>query len=135
MTPPPAHPKLYHITHVDNLADIVADGMLVSDAAMIARGGPVQAIGMSAIKRRRAEEEANDNRWAFSLSNAGAYYTELRSRPVELDQLDWNAIAARDFRAADMKEGKQAEFLVHGQIRLAEKVLREKVWLSEGSAT
>jgi hypothetical protein len=55
VTLPPKQPKLYHITHVDNLGAIVADGMLVSDASMIARGGPVQAIGMSAIKQRRVE--------------------------------------------------------------------------------
>ena len=53
---PPAEPKIYHITHVDNLPGIIADGGLVSDAAMIARGGPVAAIGMSGIKRRRVEE-------------------------------------------------------------------------------
>ncbi len=32
---------------------------------------------------------------------------------VDLDQIDWVAVAARDFRRADVKEGKQAEFLVH----------------------
>jgi hypothetical protein len=53
MTPPPPRPKIYHITHVDNLAAIVADGGLVSDAAMIARGGPAAPIGMSTIKQRR----------------------------------------------------------------------------------
>ena len=53
MTTPPRLPKLYHITHVDSLSAIVKDGGLVSDAEMIARGGPAQAIGMSSIKRRR----------------------------------------------------------------------------------
>jgi hypothetical protein len=56
MTTPPARPKLYHITHVDNLRAIAAGGEILSDAAMIARGGPVQAVGMSGIKRRRVEE-------------------------------------------------------------------------------
>ena len=56
MTTPPDRPKLYHITHVDNLRAIVADGALVSDAELIRRGGPAQAIGMSEIKRRRVEE-------------------------------------------------------------------------------
>lgn len=179
MTTPPARPKLYHITHVDNLRAIVADDALVSDAEMMARGGPAQAIGMSAIKWRRVDElpvdchpgtkvgdyvpfyfcprsvmlylihcanhpelvyrggqgpivhleadlhevirwvEANGGRWAFSLSNAGAYYTEFRSRLEELDQLDWAAIAATDFRAPEVKERKQAEFLVHGRFPLA----------------
>jgi hypothetical protein len=57
--------------------------------------------------------DANARRWAFSLSNAGARYTEFRSRANELDQLDWDAIAARDFRDAQVKEGKQAEFLLY----------------------
>ena len=54
--PRPAHPKVYHITHVNNLAGMVADGVVWSDAVMIARGGPTHAIGMSEIKRRRVEE-------------------------------------------------------------------------------
>jgi hypothetical protein len=173
MTTPPAAPKIYHITHIDNVRRIVSDGCLVSDAVMIARGGPTQAIGMSSIKRRRVEElevrchsgtrvgdyvpfyfcprsimlyliycanhpdltyrsgqgpivhleadmhavirwaEANDVRWAFSLSNAGAYYAEFRARVEDLALLDWRAIAATDFRASEVKEGKQAEFLLH----------------------
>jgi hypothetical protein len=175
MTPPPARPKIYHITHSNNLKRIVADGALISDAEMIARGGPAQAIGMSKIKLRRVEElevpchtgtkvgdyvpfyfcprsvmlyviycanhpdltyrggqdpivhleadlysvihwaDANGVRWAFSLSNAGAYYTEFRPRVEELDQLEWSAIASTDFRQSDVKERKQAEFLVHGR--------------------
>jgi len=55
---------------------------------------------------------ANGRRWAFSLSNAGAVYTKFRSRLDELDEINWAAIAATDFRPADVKEGKQAEFLV-----------------------
>ena len=58
--------------------------------------------------------ETNGRHWAFSLSNAGAFYTEFRSRLDELDQLDWQAIPATDFRDPDVKERKQAEFLVHG---------------------
>jgi hypothetical protein len=174
MTPPPKYPKIYHITHVDNLRDIVTTGGLLSDAEMIRRGGPGQTIGLSGIKRRRVEELqvpchpgtkvgdyvpfyfcprsvmlyvihcanhpeltyrggqdpivhfeadlhrvvawANDNRvrWAFSLSNAGAYYTEFRSNLSDLHELDWDAIAARDFRDPDVKECKQAEFLLYG---------------------
>lgn len=52
----PAQPRIYHITHVDNLPSILADGGIVSDAAMITRGGPAAAIGMSSIKRRRVEQ-------------------------------------------------------------------------------
>jgi hypothetical protein len=52
----PARPRIYHITHVDNLAQIVADGALWTDAVMFARGGPTTVIGMNDIKRRRLEE-------------------------------------------------------------------------------
>lgn len=58
MTQPPGRPKIYHITHVDNLGGIIADGGLVSDREIIERGGPTQTIGMSDIKRRRVEEIA-----------------------------------------------------------------------------
>lgn len=175
---PPGQPKIYHITHVDNLSRIVAAGCLVSDRTMLARGGPVQGIGMSEIKRRRIEEievschagtrvgdyvpfyfcprsvmlfvihcanhpeltyrggqdpvvhleadlhatiawaESAGVPWAFSLSNAGAYYVEFRSELAKLDALDWHAIAARDFRMPDVKERKQAEFLVHERFPL-----------------
>jgi hypothetical protein len=55
MTPPPDKPKIYHITHVDNLTSVIADGGLYSDSAMIARGGPAAAVGMSRIKQRRLQ--------------------------------------------------------------------------------
>ena len=57
--------------------------------------------------------DSNSVRWAFSLTNAGAYYTEFCSTVEELDQLGWDAIAAMDFRGPEVKESKQAEFLVH----------------------
>lgn len=171
MPVPPAAPKLYHITHVDNLPSIVADGALWSDATLIARGGPAASIGMSSIKQRRLGlpvkchpgdfvggyvpfyfcprsimlflihcanhpemkytggqapilhleldlqeviqwADAQPQRWAFSLSNAGATYSEFRSRPDQFDQIDWPSVANTDFRSSTVKEGKQAEFLV-----------------------
>jgi hypothetical protein len=50
--------------------------------------------------------------WAFSLINAGAVYAPFRNRVEELDEIDWDAVAATDFRDPEVKEGKQAEFLV-----------------------
>jgi hypothetical protein len=168
--PVPAHPKIYHIVHVDNLASIVGEGCLWSDAVMVQRqGGTV--IGMGSIKQRRLglpvschqglrvgdcvpfyfcsrsimlyvihcanhpelayrggqqpivhlESDlhkvvqwaaANGRRWAFSLSNAGAFYTQFRAELAQLDEINWDAVAATDFRPADVKEAKQAEFLV-----------------------
>jgi hypothetical protein len=48
-------PRLYHITHIDNLTSIVSDGFLYSEAALLARGGPEAVVGMSHIKKRRME--------------------------------------------------------------------------------
>jgi len=56
MTAVPANPKIYHITHVDNLASIAASGELVSDAIRIAQSMTCAVVGMSEIKRRRLEE-------------------------------------------------------------------------------
>jgi hypothetical protein len=167
----PAAPKLYHITHVDNLAAISASGELLCDAELLRQGGPAASIGMGSIKHRRltlpvkchpgdfvggyvpfyfcprsimlflihcanhpeltyrggqgpilhleldlheviAWAGGEGRRWAFTLSNAGAVYTEFRSRVDQLDQVNWPAVANTDFRDSQVKEGKQAEFLV-----------------------
>ena len=169
--PAPANPKIYHITHIDNLANIVASGSLRGDAQMIAAGGPATSIGMSSIKRRRlalpvrchpndcvgeyvpfyfcsrsvmlyllhkgnhAEvdyrggqspilhleadlresvewAQANGQRWAITLSNAGAYYAEFRNDLAALDEIKWDAVASTQWSAPDIREGKQAEFLM-----------------------
>ncbi len=173
MIRPPPRPRIYHITHVNNLPAIVAAGGLLSDARMIAQGGPKAPIGMSKIKRRRVEEipvychpgtmvgdyvpfyfcprsvmlyviyrasdpelayrggqgeivhlvsdmheavrwaEEHGKPWAFSLSNAGAYDVKLRDQLDQLNQIDWEAVAAIDWRAPRIRQAKQAEFLVH----------------------
>ncbi len=178
MSSPPARPKIYHITHIENLQKIVNEGGLLCDREMLHRGGPSETIGISDIKKRRIEElevschpgtkvgdyvpfffcprslmlyvihranhrdlayrdgqgpiihleadlheviqwaDAENLRWAFSLSNAGAYYAEFRSQIDDLDQLDWAAIGATDFRSAQVKEGKQAEFLLYERFSL-----------------
>jgi len=53
MSDPPNPTRIYHITHVENLASILTDGGLMSDAEMVARGDPQVAIGMSEIKQNR----------------------------------------------------------------------------------
>ena len=50
----------------------------------------------------------------WTLSNASASYTQFRSSLADLGEVDWPAVASYDFRSAEMKEGKQAEFLLHG---------------------
>jgi hypothetical protein len=51
----PRTPKIYHITHLENLPQIV-DNALWSDAERIRRGLDCTIVGMSEIKRRRLEE-------------------------------------------------------------------------------
>lgn len=51
----PEHPKIYHITHIENLPKIV-DSVLWSDAERIRQGLNCTTVGMSEIKRRRLEE-------------------------------------------------------------------------------
>lgn len=50
------------------------------------------------------------------MSNAGGNYAEFRAALAELDQGNWAAVEATDFRPRHIKEGKQAEFLVHGSV-------------------
>lgn len=56
--------------------------------------------------------EENNIRWAFSDVNAGARYASFYDSLNNLDEVSWTAVEARDFRRAEIKEGKQAEFLV-----------------------
>lgn len=77
------------------------------------RGGQQPIIHLEADLNQVVQwAEANGRRWAFSLSNAGAVYTQFRSELAQLDEINWDAVAAWDFRPADVKEAKQAEFLV-----------------------
>lgn len=52
----PARPKIYHITHLRNLPQIVAASRIWSDAKRIELGLNCEIVGMSEIKRRRLEE-------------------------------------------------------------------------------
>lgn len=172
MSLPPPRPKIYHITHVDNLPEIVRAGGLYCDATRIGEGRNNTTIGMASIKSRRLRlpvpchpstrvgeyvpfyfcprsimlyviHQANHQElvfrggqarivhleadlfevvewassagrpWAFSLSNAGSRYARILSSIDDLDKLNWEAIEATDFRDPDIKEGKQAEFLIH----------------------
>lgn len=60
---------------------------------------------------RWAEENAVP--WAFSDRNAGGYLARFYSNLDDLEHIDWQAVAATDFRDPTVKEGKQAEFLLH----------------------
>lgn len=168
----PSRPKIYHITHLGNLPQIVRAGRLWSDAKRIELGLDCAIVGMSEIKRRRLEELAvschpgttvgqyvpfyfcprsimlyilyrgnhpelryregqrpivhlqadldetvrladeHGVRWAFSNTNAGTRYASFYDSLDRLNEVDWAAVNATDFRGPAVKEGKQAEFLV-----------------------
>jgi hypothetical protein len=75
------------------------------------RGGQGPIIHLeSDLQQTIAWAEQRAERWAFTLSNAGAYYFEDRSDLTQLSEIDWNAVNSKDWRHC--KEGKQAEFLV-----------------------
>ena len=171
----PDNPKIYHITHVDNVGSIVCAGRILSDARMPVSNSGYTVIGMSTIKRRRLEEIevgchpgtrvgqyvpfyfcprsimlyilyrgnhpeltyrggqrpivhlqadlheavqwARDNRrrWAITDRNAGNRLAEFFDTLDDLDKVDWQAVATTDFRDLEVKEGKQAEFLMYGE--------------------
>ena len=78
------------------------------------RGGQGPIVHLEADLKQVVEwADNNKSKWAFSLSNAGAFYAEFRCSLDELDEINWAAIAARDFRPPDIRHGKQAEFLMH----------------------
>lgn len=169
----PNHPKIYHITHVDNLPAIIGTKKLLSDAEMMKSGGPSMMVGMSRIKERRLTEirldecypedfvgeyvpfyfcprsvmlymisrrnseltyqggqrpivhleadlhkviawaEERNRKWAFSLSNAGAYGVDFRNELAKLDEINWPAVAASSWGNSNTKHWKQAEFLLY----------------------
>lgn len=76
------------------------------------QGGQQPIIHLEADLRSTVEwAEANDRRWAFTLSNAGAYYFEDRVNLDQLDEINWTSVQARQWSGGP-KEGKQAEFLI-----------------------
>ena len=56
MTAVPTDPKIYHITHLNNLPGIIEAGMIYSDAECRRQGLDCDVVGMSAIKQRRLTE-------------------------------------------------------------------------------
>lgn len=78
------------------------------------RGGQDPILHLEADLRQTVTwAEEHDQRWAFTLSNAGARYFEDRCNLAQLGEIDWNAVQATDWQQC--QEGKQAEFLIERQ--------------------
>lgn len=81
------------------------------------KGGQEPIVHLEAdLRASVAWAEENNRQWAFTLSNAGAYYFEDRCDLAQLHEINWDAVQAKRWSgpgiAASVKEGKQAEFLM-----------------------
>lgn len=173
---PPDNPKIYHITHLENLGSIVQHGYIWSERKARDYCPGNKCIGISEIKSRRLNEievichpgtlvgdyapfyfcprsimlyliskgnhpnldfkggqtkvvhlqadlrtvvnwaTENGVRWAFTPSNAGAYYVDFFHSMDDLGKIKWVAVEATDWRDPQIKEGKQAEFLLYERL-------------------
>ena len=78
------------------------------------RGGQDAIVHLEAdLHKTIAWANQNNHRWAFTLSNAGAAYFEDRCDLAQLNEIDWNAVQAQDWRSC--REHKQAELLVESR--------------------
>jgi hypothetical protein len=81
------------------------------------KGGQGPIIHLEADLHATVTWAAQNNfRWAFTLSNAGAYYFEDRADLTKLGEINWEAVQANQWSgngiSGSVKEGKQAEFLI-----------------------
>jgi len=76
------------------------------------RGGQQPIVHLEADLNASVQwANASNQRWAFTLSNAGAYYFEDRSDLANLGEINWQSVRATSW-GGGLKEGKQAEFLI-----------------------
>lgn len=81
------------------------------------RGGQGPIVHLEAdLYDTVAWAQQQGKRWAFTLSNAGAYYFEDRANLAQLHEINWAAVQTNRWSGNGIdpaiKEGKQAEFLI-----------------------
>lgn len=54
-------------------------------------------------------------RWVYTLSNAGSYHFIDKKELSGLNQINWDAIKSDDWSNSQVKEAKQAEFLIENR--------------------
>jgi DNA invertase Pin-like site-specific DNA recombinase len=108
---------------------VIAARALERAADLAHKGGQEPIVHLEAdLHATIAWAQANNRRWAFTLSNAGAYYFEDRSNVAQLGDINWDAVQARRWSgngvSRSVKEGKQAEFLIERAFpwRLVERI-------------
>lgn len=83
------------------------------NAELAYQGGQTPIVHLVAdLNAVVAWAQANDQRWAFTLSNAGSYYFEDRCDLAQLGEINWNAVQTTQWAGSPTKEQKQAEFLI-----------------------
>jgi hypothetical protein len=77
------------------------------------RGGQSPIVHLESDLYATVEWAERDRRqWAFTLSNAGAFYFEDRCDLKQLDEINWDAVQTNQWSGPGVKEAKQAEFLL-----------------------
>lgn len=90
---------------------------MANHTELVYRGGQELIVHLEAdLYQAVAWAEEHEQRWAFTLSNAGARYSRDRSDLSQLGEIDWDAVQSNRWSGrgvpSSVKEGKQAEFLV-----------------------
>lgn len=81
------------------------------NAELTYQGGQAQIVHLEAdLNETVTWANANNRRWAFTLSNAGSRYFEDRADLARLHEIDWDAVQARMWNQC--REEKQSEFLL-----------------------
>lgn len=88
-----------------------------NNSSLTYRGGQEPIVHLQAdLHNCVAWAAQHDKRWAFTLSNAGAYYFEDRCNLAQLSEINWQAVRTNRWSgsgiSSSIKEGKQAEFLL-----------------------
>ncbi|WP_241967827.1 DUF4433 domain-containing protein [Pseudidiomarina homiensis] len=82
-----------------------------NDDQLTYRGGQPEIVHLQADLYESVQwAQEHQRRWVFTLSNAGSAFFEDRNDLSQLNELNWAAINARDWRLS--KDGKQSEFLM-----------------------
>ena len=82
-----------------------------NDLGLSYQGGQEPIVHLEADMNSVVDWAAQEGlRWAFTLSNAGAYGFEDRCELAQLHEIDWDAVFATTWQRC--KHGKQAEFLL-----------------------
>ena len=86
-----------------------------SESELAYSGGQEPIVHLEADLREMVDwADRAGRRWTFSTGNAAAAGVEFHDDLDRLDRIDWKAVEARDWSESEVKDKKQAEFLIYG---------------------